>query len=544
MSTAPYTPLTTAQVMAAPRDLLDNARVRGLEATIRRRDAVLDAVCYAASHFLGSADWHRDAQELLRRLGTAAEVNHVYLFEGYRSENGTLHRKLRHEWAAEGHHGCECEPAMRDVEIATDGPGHLLEQGQIIHGPLSALPVNEREYFGRMGVKSFAAVPVFVGELWWGYLGLTDEAGERDWSRSILEAIQAAAGTLGAAIYRMQAEEQLRESEERFRRLTEAAFEGVLIHDAGVVLAANPAFARIFGYGVDELVGRNLLDLIPTPESRAIIVEHMRNGSDETYEVTGRRKDGTLLVAEITARPFSYQGRLARVATINDVTERKRSEQTERRLLEEQAARAVAEDAEHRAQMLAEASRLLGSSFDYQTTLSTLTRLAVPALADFCTLDLLGADGAVERVGVAHVDPTKEQLLWDIMRYVQTGAPMVPHLHRALVDGEPTLSAALTDAMIVAAQIDEEHGVMLRALEPRCFVCVPLRASGSVVGALSIYSSISGRCYDAADLALAEELARRAGLAVENARLFHEAGQATRARDQMLGIVAHDLRNP
>jgi len=329
----------TSEVLAATRDVRGDQRLRDLEEVVRRRDAVLAAVCYAASHFLGTADWDRDVIEMLRRLGAAAEVNHVYLFEGYRDSTSALRRRLRHEWVAPGHAECACEPAMRDIAVDAVGLSRwaLLEQGMILHGPLALLPRNERAYFEHMGVKSFAAVPVFVGDSWWGYLGLTDELFERVWSPSVLDALQAAAATLGAALYRRHAEEQLRLSEERFRRLTEAAFEGIVIHDQGTLLDANPAFARLLGYTMDELLGRSVLDFL-SEESRAVTVSHMRAASDEAYEVRARRRDGSELIAEVNARPFSYQGRPARVAAIHDVTERREAEVTARRLVEEQAA--------------------------------------------------------------------------------------------------------------------------------------------------------------------------------------------------------------
>jgi PAS domain S-box-containing protein len=329
----------TSEFLAATRDVSDERRVRGLEETVRRRDAVLAAVCFAASHFLGTADWDRDVIEMLGRLGAAAEVNHVYLFEGYRDSTSALRRRLRHEWVAPGHAGCACEPAMRDVEVESLGLQRwaLLQQGEILHGPLALLPLNERAYFEHMGVKSFAAVPVFMGDSWWGYLGLTDELSERVWSPSVLDALQAAAATLGAALYRRHAEEQLRMSEERFRRLTEAAFEGIVIHDEGTLLDANPAFARLLGYDVDELLGRSVFDFL-TDESRAATLSHMRAASEDAYEVRARRRDGSELIAEVNARPFSYQGRPARVAAIHDVTDRREAEATSRRLVEEQAA--------------------------------------------------------------------------------------------------------------------------------------------------------------------------------------------------------------
>jgi PAS domain S-box-containing protein len=665
--------LTTAEVFAAAQNTTDVARLRSLEATLRRRDAVLAAVCYAASRFLAPSDFDRDARELIARLGVAAEVDRVYLYEGYRDESGKLRRRMRHEWAAAGVVPRECDAASKDVEVEMVGIARwkMLEHGDVIYGPLATLPPMERDFFARMGVNTFAAVPVFVGKRWWGYLGLADMASDREWAPNVLEALQAASAVLGAALYRKNAEEQLRQSEERFRRLTEAAFEGVVVHDNGIMLEANPALGRIFGYDLEELIGKNLIDVIPGQESRALVLEHIRTGSEARYEITGVRRDGSPFIAEITSRPTSHRGRPARVATVHDVTERKHAEQelrmrgeqlahaqaiarmgswdwdietneltgsdemyriygfdlneplttgailsrihpddaelvrtaiddavirgrdfnidhrvvrapgdvryvrsqgrvvkdnagtakmiigaahdvTERkeaeaaarRLIEEQAARAAAEGAERRTALLAEASRVLGTSFDYQTTLSRLTSLAVPALADYCTVDLIGAEGEIERVAVAHADKAKENLLWDVRRWVRTGAPMAAHLHRALVDGDSMLSPPLTEQMVAANAVDSEHAELLAKLAPISFVSVPLKVSGKPVGVLVLYTAESGRCFDEDDLALCEELARRAALAVENARLYHEAELATRARDQMLGVVAHDLRNP
>jgi PAS domain S-box-containing protein len=663
----------TAEIKAVTRYDTEEGRVRGLEATLRRRDAVLSAVCYAASNFLGTAEWDRNLDEWLGRLGGAAEVTRVFLFEAYVDAAGVLRRRMRGEWSAPGVDALASDSALADIEVESVGLGRwrLMEQTGAMYGPVSLLPPRERDSYVRLGAGSFAAVPIFTGSSWWGYIGLTDVPSAREWSRSVLEALEAAAATLGAAIHRKQGEERLQQSEERYRLLTEAAFEGVLIHDAGRMLEANPAFARIFGYEVGELLGRNVIDLIPTAESRALIMERMGSGSEEPYEVTGRRKDGTLITAEITGRRTFYRGKPARVVTIHDITartrseaelrrreaqladaqaiahmgswvwdvetkeltgsdemyriygfelgtplptdailsgihpddaglvrrhiddavenardfgvehrvlqpsgevrlvraqgrivtdaagrstkiigtghditERREAEEVARRLVQERAARAAAEQAEHRAAMLAEASRLLGTSFDYQTTLSQLTRLAVPAFADFCTVDLVRSDDSIERIGVAHVDPAKEPLLFELARWVKPGAPMVEHLRRALVERESTLSPRLTDEVIAGVQLDEEHGRLLRALRPVSFVSVPLHVNGRVTGVLALYTAESGRVYDQDDLALVEELARRASLAVENARLFNEAQLATRARDQMLGIVAHDLRNP
>src|SRR5688572_9378825 len=212
----------TAEVLAVARSAPAEASVRGLEATIRRRDAVLAAVSYAAAHFLGPADWDRDVREVLGRLGSAAEVSRVYLYEAYRDDHDALRARMCHEWVAAGASTLADHPAMRDIEVASVGLTRwgALRRGDVIHGPLAALLPSERAYFASLGIRSIATMPVFAGETQWGFAGFADDVDDREWSRSVLEALQAAAATLGAAIYRKHTEEQLRQSEERYRRLT------------------------------------------------------------------------------------------------------------------------------------------------------------------------------------------------------------------------------------------------------------------------------------------------------------------------------------
>ena len=217
----------------------------------------------------------------------------------------------------------------------------------------------------------------------------------------------------------------------------------------------------------------------------------------------------------------------------------------ETRLLHRQQAEARrgAEEARQRAQFLAEASRVLAASFDYQTTLGTLARLCVVTLADFCIVDVLEADGGMTRVGCAHVDPEQEMLLQQLGRFTTSVNPDHPVLGE-IREGRSVLIPELPPIMLDQIMVHGEHRNIMASLAPRSVMCVPLAASGRTLGVLVLCASDSGRRYATEDLHVAEELARRASLAIENARLFHEARHATRARDEMLAIVAHDLRNP
>jgi hypothetical protein len=217
----------------------------------------------------------------------------------------------------------------------------------------------------------------------------------------------------------------------------------------------------------------------------------------------------------------------------------------ETRLLHQDQARArrAAEESERRARFLAEASRVLGASFDYHTTLGSLARVCVSMLADFCIVDVLDGDGTLSRVGCAHVDPAGEELLQKVGRFAGEAHRDHPVL-MAMREGRSVLVADVQPYMIEQVTPDPNPRDLLLALSPRSVMCVPIAGTGHTIGILLICSTRPDRRFGPDDLALAVELARRASLAIENARLFHEARQATRSRDEMLAIVAHDLRNP
>jgi PAS domain S-box-containing protein len=124
---------------------------------------------------------------------------------------------------------------------------------------------------------------------------------------------------------RKRAEGMLRESEARFRQLSDSTFEGIAIHDKGILLDANESFCSMFGYERSEIIGKPVLELT-APESRDLILEHVRTGYDKPYEGLGLRKDGTKFEAELMGKPIQYNGRLVRVAALRDITERRQTE--------------------------------------------------------------------------------------------------------------------------------------------------------------------------------------------------------------------------
>ena len=332
---------------------------------------------------------------------------------------------------------------------------------------------------------------------------------------------------------RRQAEEALRQSDERFRLVSRATND--VIRDWDVTsgtLEWNEAAHRVFRrstrkMGTSAQWWYNQIH----PEDRERIVTGMHrviNSVSEYWsdEYRFRRGDGSY--ATVLDRAYvvrSEDGAPLRViSSMVDITERKRSEEAQR--------------------FLARTTELLDASLDYESTLASLARLAVPTLADYCLIDVVTKDGGVQRVAAAHADAEKEKLLSRDERLPADSDPAEHPALQVVRSGRSVLVPEFTDAVMGSIAHDEDHRSRLRALGLRSFMVVPLTARGHTLGALTLAAAESERRLSTLDLILAEELGRRAGLAVDNAHLFRQAQQAVRARDDMLAIVSHDLRNP
>ncbi|XXX72945.1 AAA family ATPase [Sorangium sp. So ce134] len=200
--------------------------------------------------------------------------------------------------------------------------------------------------------------------------------------------------------------------------------------------------------------------------------------------------------------------------------------------------------AEQAVRFLASASEVLAASLDYPTTLRSLASLVVPTLAAWCFIDVIEEDGQIRRVAEKHADPAKEMAL----RALQERDPpdwTSPQLSTGvLTSGVPVLLPELTEAVVRSHTRGDEHARLLREIGAHSAMAVPLIARGRTLGAITMGTADPTRSYGPSDLAVAEELARRAAMAVDNARLYRDAQEGVRVREEFITIASHELRTP
>jgi PAS domain S-box-containing protein len=294
----------------------------------------------------------------------------------------------------------------------------------------------------------------------------------------------------------------------------------------GIITSWNHAAEKLFGYSAQEAIGRHITLIIPPQRYKEEdeILARLRKGLRiDHYETIRVTRDGRFVDVSLSISPIrDVQGRVIGAAKIaRDITRQK-------------AMARQLQEAEEQERFLTEVSKLLSSTLDYSETLANIASLIVPRLADWFAVDLLDARGHFELVVLEHQDPEKVEWArtlrekFPIDYDAPAGAPNVARTGRSEIYPE------ITDEMLVAGARSEEELAIARQVGYSSLMLVPLVARGKTTGVVTFVSAESGRKYNERDLARAEEIGRRAGVALDNARLYREVRQA---RDQLEVIL-------
>jgi signal transduction histidine kinase len=317
---------------------------------------------------------------------------------------------------------------------------------------------------------------------------------------------------------------------------------GFQIYDAsGRSLLTNQAFRDLFGsepppeYNVlrDEIAAANgLLGLIERAfKGEVIAAPPLWYDPRELRQV--KVTEGRRVAVASTFFPLrDAAGAVTHVGIVfKDVTA-----EMEKRESEEQA--------RHEAEFLANCSAVLAGSLDVNATLQTLARLTIPHLADWCIIDVVAEDGGIERVATAHAVGAREPLLTELQRAYPPRPDSPQPAARVLRTGQPELLSVVDDDVIAAHMVDQRHAALLRELGLRSHLAVPLVAREKILGVIGLAFSESGRHHGPDELRVARDLATRAALAIDNARLYQQARAAVQVREEFLSVAGHELRTP
>ena len=297
------------------------------------------------------------------------------------------------------------------------------------------------------------------------------------------------------------------------------------------VIVWTPDLEVLYGYEPGELNGADIdwIALVhPDDQSRVreTVAVAVRERLPIHVEFRIIRKDGAVawILADAIVE-YRADGSPQRVIGVNiDITDRKQ--------------------AEDNLQFLSNASTSLSSSLDYETTLNTVAKLAVPNVGDWCAIDMVGSDGQVQLVAVAHKDPERAAWARQLREASPTDLSAEHGLPQVLRTGRSELYPLITDEMLVETAADDRELALTRELGMTSAMVVPIWSEGRPIGAITFVTTESRRRYNPSDLSMAEELASRASLAIDNARLYRQAQSALALRDEFISVASHELKTP
>ncbi len=265
---------------------------------------------------------------ILETIHRTVDSSRSYIFRNEDDPYLGICMSQTHEVVADGVSREIDNPLLKHLPYSEGSPTLLatLQAKKAYAHIVAELDEPERTILSEQGILSVLIIPIYTGQELWGFIGFDDCEQARQWHEDDINLLRIVADGIGEAILRQRARDNLKESEERFKRLHNASFGGIAIHDKGIILDCNQGLSEISGYTMDELVGMDGLLLI-AENSRDIVMHNILSGFEEAYKVTGLRKDGKEYPLQLEAKNIPYRGKEVRVVEFRDITERRRTEE-------------------------------------------------------------------------------------------------------------------------------------------------------------------------------------------------------------------------
>jgi PAS domain S-box-containing protein len=336
---------------------------------------------------------------------------------------------------------------------------------------------------------------------------------------------------------RQESHDRLQEANERLRSVVDYVVDGIVtIDERGTIASWNRSAERIFGYSAEEMIGENISRLIPEShrsQHNGSLTSYLQTGVGNVVghnrEMVAQRKDGTVFPIELAVSEYVLDGKRLFTGIIRDITQRKR--------------------ADERTKFLVNATNLLASVVDSPTLLSRVAKIPVPLFADWCVVDLCSPHSevgarSVLKWAVAHADPEQKTILRRIKKRLPAAFSPSSLVGGVLRSGKSRLVTDAVNPFEYAEPLTPEDRDLLCGLDCQSMICVPLVTHRVTFGAITFVLSGTSRKYREDDLTAAEDFTQRASIAIENARLYEEAKEADRRKDEFLATLSHELRNP
>jgi len=394
-----------------------------------------------------------------------------------------------------------------------------------------------KKIVNKLGLVSYMGVPLKIKNQVIGVITISSTRKERIYTKEDLQFAEEIAGRVAFAVENallfnnlqkeLQEKIKAQEGEERLASYLDQTFDAILLWEySGKLVYWNKGAEELYGYTKEEAVGEQIHPFLktvhPIPFSQ---IESILNEKGRWEgELIHTTKEGKPITVSCKKVLFTEKdGKQYVLETNRDMTERS---QYQKHL-----------------QFLSESGKILSSSLGYKTTLKNIAMLAVPHIADWCTVDIKTEKG-IEQLAVAHVDPNKVKWAKELNKKdppdpnAQTGVPNV------IRTGKSEYYPKITDEMLTQAAKNKKQLALLRELMFSSIMIIPIRVNDETIGAITFVYAKSKRFYTKSDLTIAEELAVRAGLAIENAQLYRDARRAVNLRDEFISLASHELKTP